>query len=96
MVESELFILSHYHKYKDIWNPVLNEELPLQREPENAVDEQSVAVTKDSRIVGHVAIQFSSIVFHFLARPCNKGIAKVTGSRINCGAGYGLEIPCVL
>jgi len=61
------------------------EELPLGREPENAVDEQAVAVTKDSRIVVHVAIQFSSIVFHFLARPCNKGIAKVTCSRINRG-----------
>ena len=83
-------------EYMDIWNPVLGEELPLRREPENVVDEQTVSVAKDSQIVMQVAIQLSSIVFHFLARPCNKGIAKVTGSKINYGAGYGLEIPCVL
>ena len=80
----------------DIWNSFLGEELPLRREPENVVDEQAVAITKDSQVVGHVAIEFPSILFHFLARPCNKGIAKVTGRKINQGAGHGLEISCVL
>jgi len=101
MAESELFIqlesfVRGYHEYMDIWNPVLGEELPLQREPENAINEQAVVVLKDSQIIGHVARQFSSIVFYFLARPCNKGTAKVTGSKINHGTGYGLEIPCVI
>ena len=35
-----------YHDYMDIWNPVLGEELPLRREPENVVDEQAVAIPK--------------------------------------------------
>jgi len=43
------------------WNPVLGEELPLQKEPENVVDEQAVAIIKDSQVVGHVAIGFSFI-----------------------------------
>ena len=103
MAESELFIqigsfVKGYHEYMDIWNPVLGEELPLWREPENAVNDKAAAVTvlQDSQIIEHVAQQFSSIVFHFLARPCNRGIAKVTDSKINCGAGYGLKKPCVL
>jgi len=33
---------------------------------ENAVDEQTVVVIKDSQIIGHIASQFSSIVFHFM------------------------------
>ena len=90
MAESELFIqigsfVKGYHEYMDIWNPVLGEELPLWREPENAVNEQAAVVTvlQDSQIIEHIAQPFSSIVFHFLARPCNKEIAKVTSSKIN-------------
>ena len=32
---------------------------------------------------------------HFLKRDCNKGFVEVTGSEVNRGAGYGLEIPCI-
>ena len=32
---------------------------------------------------------------HFLNRDCNKGFVEVTGSEVNRGAGYGLEIPCI-
>ena len=31
----------------------------------------------------------------FLKRDVNIAYAKVTGEKINRGAGYGLEIPCV-
>ena len=31
---------------------------------------------------------------HFLKRDC-KGFVEVTGSEVNRGAGYGLEIPCI-
>ena len=34
-------------------------------------------------------------VFHFLTRSQNKGVTEVTGTKVNRGAGYGLEIPCV-
>ena len=32
----------------------------------------------------------------FLSRDANKGFARVTGSKVNRKAGYGLEIPVVL
>ena len=31
----------------------------------------------------------------FLKRDVNIAYAKVTGEKINRGAGYGLEIPCI-
>ena len=31
----------------------------------------------------------------FLRQECNKGFAEVTGNRVNRGAGYGLEVPCI-
>ena len=101
MAECELFIqiesfVRGYHAYMDIWSPVIGEELWLKRGPENADDEYAVAAVNDSHIVGHVPRLLSSIIFHFLARPCNKGLAEITGSKINQGTGYGLEIPCVL
>ena len=39
--------------------------------------------------------QSLSIIFHFLTRNGNKGVTEVTGMKVNRGAGYGLEIPCV-
>ena len=30
----------------------------------------------------------------FLSRSTNSRVAKVTGSKVNRGGGYGLEIPC--
>ena len=30
----------------------------------------------------------------FLSRSTNSGVAKVTGSKVNRGGGYGLKIPC--
>ena len=100
MAESELFIqiesfVRGYHAYMDIWNPVVGEEFPLKRKPENAIDEYAVAVVNDFHIVGHVPRLLSPIIFHFLARPCNRGLAEITGNKINRGAGYELEIPCV-
>ena len=46
---------------------------------------------KDSYIVGHVPRQLSAIIFHLLARSCNRGIAEITGNKVDRGARYGLE-----
>ena len=35
------------------------------------------------------------IHFQFLRRDVNKAFVEVTGEKVNRGAGYGLEIPCV-
>ena len=42
----------------------------------------------------HVPFNLAPIISAFLKRSCNKGLVEVTGSRVNRGAGYGLEIPC--
>ena len=45
-------------------------------------------------VVGHVPFNLAPIVSAFLRRDVSKGLVEVTGSKINRGAGYGLEIPC--
>ena len=57
----------------------------------NGKDSHAVAVLNEDVIVGHIP----SIVERFLRREVNKGFAEVTSSKVNRGAGYGLEIPCV-
>ena len=46
---------------------------------------------------GPYSLQFISyiLISLFLKRDVNKAFARVTGSKINQAAGYGLEIPCV-
>ena len=56
-------------------------------------DSSAVAVMKEDIIVGHVPYNIASVIFQFLRRDCNKGFVEVTGSKVNRGAGYGLEIP---
>ena len=81
----------------DAWTPVLNEELILKRKPTNdrARDSNAVAVKKEEDIVGHVPFNLAPIISAFLRRDTNSGFAKVVGDKVNRGAGYGLEIPCV-
>ena len=50
-----------YHAYRDIWSPVVEEILPLKREPDNLVDASAVAVWKEDKIVGHVPYGIQSI-----------------------------------
>ena len=38
---------------------------------------------------------FCEYVSNFVKRDTNKAFAKVTGDKVNRGAGYGLEIPCM-
>ena len=84
------------HVYQDIWTPVVGEVLLLKREPDNAHDRYSVAVVRqsDRATVGHIPYNLAPIISPFLARDFNKGVAEITGSRVNRGAGYGIEVPC--
>ena len=84
-----------YHAYMDVWTPVEDEMLRLIPEPSNSVDRNAVAVMKEGQVVGHVPYNLAPIVSLFLRRDVNKAFARVTGEKINRGAGYGLEIPCV-
>ena len=84
-----------YHAYVEEWEPWVGEVLPLEREPTNPEDRRAVAVKRGSLgTVGHVPFNIAPVVSAFLARPTNKGMMEVTGSKVNRGAGYGLEIPC--
>lgn len=84
-----------YHAYMDVWTPVQDEMLILKREPTNVADRNAVAVYKDDQVVGHVPFNLAPSFSHFLKRDVNKAFAKVVREKINRGAGYGLEIPCV-
>ena len=68
--------------------------LPLERDPTNPEDSNAVAVKNGSGTVGHVPFNLAPVVSAFLRRSVNKGMAEVTGNKVNRGAGYGLEIPC--
>ena len=48
----------------------------------------AVAVLKENATVRHVPQ-------NVLRRDVNKAFAEVTGPKVNRGAGYGLEIPCI-
>ena len=54
-----------------------------------------MAIYKEGDVVGHVPYNISSLMSNFLKRECNKGFVEVTGSLVNRGAGYGVEVPCI-
>ena len=73
----------------DIWDAQVGQELLLKHEPDNSEDSHAVAVLNEDVIVGHVPYNLAPVVEMFLRREV---FAEVTGSRVNRGAGYGLEI----
>ena len=58
-------------------------------------DDFAVAIKFEDRIVEHVPKNLSKIMNHFTKIPSCSLRCKVTGKRVNRGAGYGLEIPVV-
>ena len=84
-----------YHAYMQVWTPVQDEMLLLKREPTNVVDRNAVAVFKEEQVVGHVPFNLAPSMSNFLKRDINKAFAQVVGEKVNRGAGYGLEIPCI-
>ena len=83
-----------YHIYKEDWSPAVGDVLLLQRDPLNEKDRNAVAIVRDGSVVGHVPFNLAPLFSHFLRRELNKGTVRITGSRVNRGGGYGLEIPC--
>ena len=63
----------------------------LKQKPTNCMNLSAVSL-----LLATIKRTFSQyLISQFLQRDCNKGFAEVTGPRVNRGAGYGLEIPCV-
>ena len=81
-----------YHSYLDTWEPQVGEVLALEREPQNIANQFAVSVIRSGCIVGHVPFNLAPLFSHFLKRSFNKGIAEI---KVNCGGGYGLEVPCI-
>ena len=84
-----------YHAYMDVWTPIQGQTLLVRREPTNSKDKNAVSVYLEDMIVGHVPQNLAARLSLFLRRDMNKAFAEVKGDRINRGAGYGLEVPCV-
>ena len=47
------FITGH-HVYKEVWSPVLDDDLTCLPEPENSHDKYAIKVSKNETVVGHV------------------------------------------
>ena len=47
--------------YKKVWEPVLNEELRCELEPNNEFDKNAVSVVKCDQIVGHIPRELKSV-----------------------------------
>ena len=78
----------------EIWTPnVGDDSLYLKCEDGNEHDKYAVALMIGGRTGGHVSKNLSKIFNLFLTLPNCAIKWKVTGKRINCGAGYVLEIP---
>ena len=71
-------------------------EIPYsyERESDNCIDKFAVAVCKRGKVKGHVPRHLSRLFSTFLQRDSSKGMAEVTGERVNRGAGYGVNVPC--
>ena len=81
------------HVYQETWTPVIGECLECRHEPRNLEDKNAIAVIKDGTVVGHVPRCFSLWMKMFLGLPKSNISCKITGNRVNRGAGNGLEIP---
>jgi len=75
-------------------DPEQGQGLLLKWETGNSKDQHAV-VLKEGEIVGHMPYNLAPAVSQFLRRDVNKGFAEVTGGKVNRGAGYGLEVPCI-
>ena len=90
--EFESFITGH-HVYKDIWTPVIGEELQCYMEDDNPHDRYAIKlVNKNNAIVGHVPRDLCKSCRYALYSG-GKITAVVTGRRENRRSN-GLEVPC--
>ena len=67
----------------------------MENEPDNSYYHYSVAVIKNSTVVGHVPQVVSRLIFHFLSRDGHTGVCEVIGNRLNRGVNMGVEVPCI-
>ena len=78
---------THHMHNTDIWTPVIGQTLYLKREPTN----RRIKTLWPFMIPYNLAPYLS----RFMARDVNKTFAAVIGEKVNRGAGYRLDIPCM-
>lgn len=85
-----LSVVRGHHIYKNVWTPVIGEELTVLPEESNTHDPHAVVVGK-GEIVGHVPRELSRVFWHFINHS-GEAICVINGNRKH---GVGLEVPCV-
>ena len=87
--------VSGHHIYKDIWSPMVGEELGCTR---HIKDPYAVAVMRASTIVRHIPRRISADASLFLQKDGSSISCKVTGQRRYSSdlLQGGLEVPCLL
>ena len=84
-------IVREHHVYKEVWRPIIGQQLPVFSETDNIHDRRAVAVYKDGSVVGHVPQELSRVLWFFLKHD-GEVECEITGRRKR---GKGLEVPCV-
>ena len=70
-----------------------DESLACQKEKGNKYHPHAVAITRNNVVVGHVFQNICGHFWKFLSLPKTSIDTRVLGKRVNCGTGYGLQIP---
>ena len=83
---------------KDVWISIIGDcSLTCEREEHNENDKSAVAIIWDDcvskTIVGHVPLNWRKVASKFLQLTNHHICVEVTGKRISCDVGLGLEIP---
>lgn len=88
-------VLRGYHKYKEIWNPQVQDSFEVRIEEGNRHDRYAVAAQVNEEVVGHVPREISKIVYYFLRN--NGSVCGTVIGRRKRSTKYmkGLEIPCI-
>ena len=99
-MESELTLdscIRGHHVYKNVWTPIMGEQLSCKRETGNNKDRYAVAVLQDRNTVGHLPRKISAACSLFLQRGGSIRCI-VTGERCYSSdlPQGGLEVPCML
>ena len=90
-----------YHVYLDTWEaknfvrkrPESNSsELSDEVQPINSFIHPN-KISHDNEEIGHICKLMALWVTKFLKRPTNSEAVVITGTRINKGPGYGVELP---
>ena len=85
------------HAYKNIWQPIVNEELETEMEPDNVMDKYAVRVKKNTSIPLGKNGKFAKMILYFL-RADQDAECKVViiDKQISVDDVDGMQVPCKL